>query len=134
MMRSALILTVASATIILAGCRPRLTRVPATAPAGDTRSDTTTFDNCNPRNQGATFVGRVNLTFTGASRGEAVVRIFGESYESTVRIDVATGTSLELREDSYIVRVSVPDFRAVEQTVKVVCGKDIRLPIALTRR
>jgi hypothetical protein len=119
---------------LLTGCRPRLTRVPAAPAAGETRPSATAADNCDPRNRDATFTGRVALSFTGAARGEAVVRITGEAYQSTVRIDVATGSLLELREDRYLVRVSVDGYRSVEQSIVVKCGQQLDFPVALTRR
>jgi hypothetical protein len=123
-----------AAGLLASGCRPRLTRVPPAPAAGETRASSTAADNCDPRNRAATFTGRVALSFTGAARGEAVVRITGEAYQSTVRIDVATGTLLELREDRYLVRVSVDGYRSVEQSVQVKCGQELTLPLALVRR
>jgi hypothetical protein len=132
--RRLLLVAVAAPVALLAACRPKLTRVPPSPAAGETRPSANAADNCDPRNRAATFTGRVALSFTGAARGEAVVRITGEAYQSTVRIDVATGTLLELREDRYLVRVSVDGYRSVEQSVLVKCGQDMPLPIALVRR
>jgi hypothetical protein len=134
MTRSLILSAVAASVVLLAGCRPRLTRVPPAPAAGESRASSTAADNCDPRNRAATFTGRVALSFTGAARGEAVVRITGEAYQSTVRIDVATGTLLELREDRYLVRVSVDGYRSVEQSVLVKCGQELKLPVALARR
>lgn len=134
MTRSLVLAAVAASVVLLTGCRPRLTRVPPAPAAGESRASSTAADNCDPRNRAATFTGRVALSFTGAARGEAVVRITGEAYQSTVRIDVATGTLLELREDRYLVRVSVDGYRSVEQSVLVKCGQDIALPVALVGR
>jgi hypothetical protein len=134
MTRSLILSAMAASVVLLAGCRPRLTRVPPAPAAGESRASSTAADNCDPRNRAATFTGRVALSFTGAARGEAVVRITGEAYQSTVRIDVATGTLLELREDRYLVRVSVDGYRSVEQSVLVKCGQELKLPVALARR
>lgn len=127
-------LTVAIAAL-LAGCGSRVTATGASQtsrPAAGASALGT--DNCDSRNRTATFTGRVVLSFTGARAGEAVVRIEGTTYRSTVRVDVATGTTLELRDDTYRVRVAVPDYRAVEKTVQVVCGKEQALPIALSTK
>jgi hypothetical protein len=134
MTRSLVLAAVAASVVLVAGCRPRLTRVPPAPSAGETRASSTAADNCDPRNRAATFTGRVALSFTGAARGEAVVRITGEAYQSTVRIDVATGTLLELREDRYLVRVTVDGYRSVEQSVQVKCGQELKLPVVLARR
>jgi hypothetical protein len=107
-------------------------QLPASAPtAGGTDLSATS---CNPRDRNATLAGHAVLNFTPASSGEALVRVEGESSRSTVRIDVATGTTLELREGTYLLRISVQGYRNVEKSIKVVCGKELAVPIALSKR
>lgn len=89
---------------------------------------------CDPRNPSASLTGRVLLTFTGAANGEAVIRIESETPRATVRVPVAEGTLLELREGRYILHISVSGYRSIDHPLAVECGKDIKLPIPLSRR
>ena len=89
---------------------------------------------CDPRNPSASMTGRVLLTFSGAANGEAVIRIESETPRATVRVPVAEGTLMELREGRYILHIAVGGYRSVDQPIAVTCGKDIKLPITLTRR
>ncbi|MBL0938181.1 MAG: hypothetical protein IBJ03_04755 [Gemmatimonadaceae bacterium] len=130
-MKTSALLSLGAALLLSACGSVRQNRFPPAPAAG---ASPVARDNCDSRDRTATLIGRLQMTFKGAARGEAVVRIVGESYDSTIRIDVATGSSFELREDSYRVRVTVDGYRAVEETVKVVCGKDVPLAITLNRR
>ena len=125
-----------SAIVLSGACAGRITNGGGSTdrPRAAAGASTLGADNCDPRNRNATLAGRIVLTFSGAAAGEATVRVEGESYRSTVRVDVATGTTLELREDEYRLRITVPEHRAVEKTIRVVCGKEQALPIALSRR
>jgi hypothetical protein len=78
-------------------------------------------------------VGRVLLTFTGASTGEATVRLERDNYKSTVRVDVASGTVLELPDGTYQIRISVRGYRGGARTVRVRCGQDEAVVAGLTR-
>lgn len=125
----------AATALLSVACSTRVTSTGAAQSRGTPAGATTLgADNCNSRNRDATLAGRVVLSFTGAPRGEATVRIEGETYKSTVKVDVATGTTLELREDEYRVRITVPEYRAFEQTIKVMCGKEQTLSVPLRGR
>ena len=78
-------------------------------------------------------MGRATLAFPGALAGEAVVRVEGEAYKSTVRVDAGTGTVLELPEGTYQLRVSLSGYRSISRTVRVQCGKDEQVTLILTR-
>ncbi len=121
----------AASLVILAACQGPTRRWEPAPAAGAAPAVT---NNCDSRDRNATLTGRVLLTFRGAVRGEAVVRIEGEAYESTVRMDVATGSILELREGNYRLRADVNGYRTVVQNVRVICGKDQPLDIRLSGR
>lgn len=89
---------------------------------------------CDPRNPSASLTGRVLVTFMGAASGEAVIRIESETPRATVRVPVAEGTLMELREGRYILHIAVSGYRSVDQPIAVTCGQDIKLPITLSRR
>lgn len=89
---------------------------------------------CDPRNPSASLTGRVLLTFAGAASGEAIIRIESETPRATVRVPVAEGTLMELREGRYILHIAVGGYRSVDQPVAVTCGKDVKLEIPLSRR
>jgi len=124
---------VAGSLLLLAACQTPKRRWEPSPAAGAGAAPTVT-NNCDSRDRNATLTGRVLLTFRGAVRGEAVVRIEGEAYESTVRMDVATGSTLELREGNYRIRADVNGYRTVVQNVRVICGKDQPLDIRLSGR
>ncbi len=121
----------AASLLLLAACQAPRRRWEPTQAAG---AAPTVTNNCDSRDRNATLTGRVLLTFRGAVRGEAVVRIEGEAYESTVRMDVATGSTLELREGNYRLRADVSGYRTVVQNVRVICGKEQPLDIRLSGR
>lgn len=88
---------------------------------------------CGSNVPDASRIGRIALAFTGASSGEATVRLEGVAYKSTVQVDVSTGTVLELREGSYQLRITLSGYRAVVRNVDVRCGRDQAVSIGLTR-
>ncbi|WP_158514741.1 PEGA domain-containing protein [Gemmatimonas phototrophica] len=102
--------------------------------AGRTVSGTSAMVGCEASVKDGARLGRAALTFSGASSGEATLRIEGEAYKSTVLVDVATGTVLELAEGTYQVRITVSGYRAVERSVSVVCGKESTVAVTLNRR
>lgn len=89
---------------------------------------------CDASTKPAARLGRAVLSFTGASTGEATVRLEGEAYKSTVLVDVATGTVLELLEGTYQLRVSLAGYRAIDRSIAVVCGKDAPVAVRLNPR
>lgn len=122
------------ASTVFSACH-RVTALPAAGAAPVAGAGPSSVPNqCDPRNPSASYTGRVLVTFTGAANGEAVIRIESETPRATVRVPVAEGTLMELREGRYILHIAVSGYRSVDQPVAVTCGKDIKLPITLTRR
>lgn len=105
--------------------RPTTTPAVATAVA--------TAPGCGSGTRSSARVGRVALTFTGASSGTAIVRIEGVTTKSVVEVDIATGTMLELAEGEYQLRISAAGVRSAARTINVTCGKETTERVALTR-
>lgn len=121
--------------VIGAGCariqRSRVVDGALTRPAAGATTSTATV--CTPATPPSSRMGRATLAFPGALAGEAVVRVEGEAYKSTVRVDAGTGTVLELPEGTYQLRVSLSGYRSISRTVRVQCGKDEPVTMILTR-
>ncbi len=92
-----------------------------------------TSTGCGSGTRSTARVGRVALTFTGATRGMAIVRIEGVATKSVVEVDIATGTILELSEGEYQLRISTAGVRSATRTINVKCGNDTTERVALTR-
>jgi hypothetical protein len=92
-----------------------------------------TTSGCGSGTRSPARVGRVALTFTGASSGTAIVRIEGVTTKSMVEVDIATGTMLELVEGEYQLRISAAGIRSATRSINVVCGKESTERVALTR-
>lgn len=138
-----------SLLVIGAGCariqRARTIDGALTRPAAGATIPATAATACSPSTPASSRMGRVTLTFAGASggastgasagasAGEAVVRVEGEAYKSTVRVDVATGTVLELREGEYQLRIAASGYRGGDRRVRVTCGGDEPVVVALSR-
>jgi PEGA domain len=99
-----------------------------------TTSGTSALGGCDAGTKAGARLGRAAVTFSGASSGEATMRIEGEAYKSTVLVDVATGTVLELAEGTYQLRITVNGYRAVDRSVSVMCGKESTVAVTLNRR
>ncbi|MCA0376883.1 MAG: hypothetical protein LCH84_14615 [Gemmatimonadetes bacterium] len=132
--RRLLVAAIAFTAVGTTACHRVASRPPAGGEAAVGPRPVVPGDKCDPRNPSASLTGRVMLTFTGASSGEAVIRIEGPEPRATVRVPVAEGTLMELREGRYILHIAVNGYRSVDQPVAVVCGKDINLPVPLSRR
>ncbi len=121
--------------VLGAGCariqRSRVVDGALTRPAAGAAAGTAAA--CTPATPASSRMGTATLAFPGATGGEAVMRVEGDGYKSTVRVDVGTGTVLELREGTYQLRISVSGYRSISRTVRVQCGKDESVTLLLTR-
>lgn len=108
----------------------RSTSTPSRPTSGSTVAAST---GCGSGTRSNARVGRVALTFTGAATGTAIVRIEGVTNKSTVEVDIATGTLLELAEGEYQLRITAAGLRSATRTINVICGKDATERVALTR-
>ena len=121
-------------TLLLACTLSACSSATSARDAGRTMSGTSALVGCETGSKAGARLGRAALTFSGASSGEATMRIEGEAYKSTVLVDVATGTVLELAEGTYQLRITVSGYRAVDRSVSVVCGKESTVAVTLNRR
>jgi hypothetical protein len=113
----------------LTACQARVTGARPTSGA----QPATAVTPCDPRVP-ESMVGRLIVTFTGASSGEVVVRLESDAYRSTVRISAAEGSQFEVPAGNYRLRATLTGFRAVERAVVVPCNRDTRLEVPLSRR